>query len=106
MWGTWLFLSLGAILAVALLLGLVAFGSPLLAVLIAVLVGGALLVVASMRRSGEYVDRDEHSARERDQAEVIASNEPDRGAPVAARGGEVPPNPGAPSRSEQAGAAS
>lgn len=106
MWGSWILLSLGGIVIVALFVGLVAFGSPLLAVLIAAIAGGALLVVASMQRSGEYVDRDEAGRRARDQAEIIASDEPERGAPAAAPGGEVPPNPGAPSRSEQAGAAS
>jgi hypothetical protein len=104
MWATWLLLSLGGVIAVALLVGLVVLGSPLLAVVIAAVAGAGLLGLAAMRRSGEYVERDERRSRERDRAEVIASQEPDRGAPAAAEGGEVPPNPGAPTRSEQAGA--
>ena len=106
MWGTWLIFSLAGVIVVALLLGLVVLGSPLIAIVIAVVVGAALLGLASMRRSQEYVDRDEGSARRQDRAEMIARNEDDRGAPAVGPGGELPPNPGAPPRSEQAGTAS
>ena len=103
--GTLAVIFLGAVLGVALLFGLVVLGSPLLAVLTAAIAGAALLGIAAMRRSGEYVDRDEAASRARDRSEVIASHEPDRGGPAAAPGGEVPPNPGAPTRAERAGTA-
>lgn len=60
MWGIWFILVVGftaALLAVP--IGLVAFASPLIAVLIFVVIGGAMLAVAAFRRSAEYVERSE-----------------------------------------------
>jgi len=103
MWGSWIGLALIGGLAFALLLGLVVLGSPIIAVIIAAIVGLGLLAAASMRRSREYTDRAEARTRSRDRADVAASREADRGAPAQAPGGELPPNPGAPERSERAG---
>jgi hypothetical protein len=105
MWGTWVMLSIAGILALALLLGLVVLASPLFAIVIAALGGLALLAVASLRRSDEYVERDERPRVGRDAADVAAAPRPDRGAPAggegsgAAGGGRLPATPGGPTRS-------
>lgn len=60
MWGIWLILLVIFAAALpAILIGLMAFASPLIAVIIFVLVGGAALAVAAFRRSAEYVERSE-----------------------------------------------
>ena len=60
MWGIWTILLVGLTAGLlAVLIGLVAFASPLIAVLIFVVVGAVMLAVAAFRRSAEYVERRE-----------------------------------------------
>jgi hypothetical protein len=103
MWGSWSVLSIAGLLAGALLLGLVVLGSPIFAVVIAAVGGLALLAFASLRRSDEYVERDERARVRRDAADVAASSRPDRGAPAGGEGSgaphELPATPGGPTRS-------
>ena len=102
MWGSWSVLTIAGLLAAALLIGLVFLGSPIFAVVIAVVGGLILLGFAALRRSDEYVEGDERARVRRDAADLAASSQPDRGAPAggegSGRGGELPAAPGGPTR--------
>jgi hypothetical protein len=98
MYGTWFNLTAGlAVGIVALVIGLVIAASPLLAVVIALFLGGLAAFGAALRRSGEYVEGSE-GERRRSSREVGPKPS---GAPASGEGdsaGTLPPNPGAPTR--------
>jgi hypothetical protein len=109
MYGTWFNITVGlAVGSVVLVIALVIAASPLLAVAIALVLGGLAALGAAMRRSGEYLDKREAERHPSKAGERIApggiSPKPP-GAPASGEGdgpGALPPNPGAPTR--QAGA--
>lgn len=86
MWGIWGILLIGFTVGLpAILIGLVGFASPLIAVLIFLVVGGVILVVAAFRRSAEYVER-----REGEPGRVEQTTQSD-GAPASGEGGAPAP---------------
>jgi hypothetical protein len=81
MYGRWFITVLWAIGGVALLIGSAALASPLFALGIAAVVGGALLVAAGLRRSGEREAKGERSSQRSRSAPVSD------GAPASGEGG-------------------
>jgi hypothetical protein len=56
MWGIWFIVLVGVTVGVAVLIGLAVGASPIFALLLFIVVGGALAAIAAFRRSAEYVE--------------------------------------------------
>jgi hypothetical protein len=103
MWGNWLVLSAGGTLAVAALIGLVVLGSPIFAIVIAMVLGLVLLVVAALRRSEESTRGGSPAGASRNALDRAATGSRDRGAPAGTEGtgdAPLPASPAGPSRAE------
>jgi uncharacterized membrane protein len=103
MWGNWSVVLLSGVGILLIALGFAFFGL-IFGLVFALIVIGAIIGLAVMRRSNEYVERDEPARVRRDSADISAAGESDRGAPAAVDGtpaapaGTLPASPRGPSR--------
>jgi membrane protein implicated in regulation of membrane protease activity len=89
MWGTWFLVTIGGSIGLVLLVGALALSawSPIFAILAFVVIAVVLAGGAALRRSSQYVEGTESDRGHVQEADVIGSKSPDRGAPARGEGG-------------------